>query len=290
MMIFEYTDNSLRIVISTANNYEDDWHNRVQGLWISEKLPKLPDNSSFSDGESITGFREDLLRYLVTYNLPKLQPYIAKIRKTDFSSVNVFFVASSPGSHREIPNKGPPFGHPRLGKLLSQHAAPIEENCPIVAQCSSIGNLGPNSQSYLLSELAISFRKDSAPLGIRRVPQVKLIYPSFSNVKSSFDGMMGGGCLPYAKAANDRQPWLTNHLYQWKASARNRTRSMPHIKCYGRWSGEGLYWFCLTSANLSKSAWGTFNKGAKLEPILRINSYEAGVLFVPKIMVSRKMI
>lgn len=285
-MLFEYVDNSIRLVISTANAYEDDWHNRVQGLWISDKLPQLPESASFNDGESETGFREDLLRYLVTYNLPKLQPYIAKIRKTDFSKVKVFFVASSPGSHREIAKKGQPFGHPRLGKLLSQHSAKIDENCQIVAQCSSIGNLGPNAQSYLLSELAISFRRDSAPVGIRKVPQLKLVYPSFSNVKSSHDGMMGGGCLPYGKAANDKQPWLTSHLCQWKAESRNRNRSMPHIKTYARWSNEGLYWFCLTSANLSKSAWGTFNKSAKLEAILRINSYEAGVLFIPQIMVS----
>lgn len=57
---------------------------------------------------------------------------------------------------------------------------------------------------------------------------------------------------------------------------------MPHIKTYCRWSHRGLYWFCLTSANLSKAAWGAFNRGSKLDAPLRIMSYEAGVLFVPK--------
>lgn len=31
VMIFEYEDGSMRVVVSTANLYEDDWHNRVQG-------------------------------------------------------------------------------------------------------------------------------------------------------------------------------------------------------------------------------------------------------------------
>ena len=42
---------------------------------------------------------------------------------------------------------------------------------------------------------------------------------------------------------------------------------------------------CLTSANLSKAAWGIYNKTAKFEPPLRINNYEAGVLFLPKFIV-----
>lgn len=61
---------------------------------------------------------------------------------------------------------------------------------------------------------------------------------------------------------------------------------MPHIKTYCRWSDRGLYWFCLTSANLSKAAWGAFNKGTKLDTPLRIMSYEAGVLFVPKFVLA----
>ena len=58
---------------------------------------------------------------------------------------------------------------------------------------------------------------------------------------------------------------------------------MPHIKTYCRWTDEnGLFWFILTSANLSKAAWGAFNKGSKLDLPLRIMNYEAGVLFLPK--------
>jgi tyrosyl-DNA phosphodiesterase 1 len=61
---------------------------------------------------------------------------------------------------------------------------------------------------------------------------------------------------------------------------------MPHIKSYCRFGKEGVHWFLLTSANLSKAAWGAFNKSAKFDAPLRVNNYEAGVLFLPKFVVS----
>lgn len=198
---------------------------------------------------------------------------------------SVFFVASIPGGHREAPGRGHDWGHPRVGRLLGQHCAPVDAACPIVAQCSSIGSLGPSVQSWCLADVANSFRRDTAPLGLRRLPAFRLVYPSYANVRASHDGLLGGGCLPYRRAINQKQPWLRQHLSQWRAAGRSRTRAMPHIKTYGRWSADGdrLHWFCLTSANLSKAAWGAFNKGtARLEAPLRIMSYEAGVLFVPK--------
>lgn len=287
MMFFFYKDKSMRIVVSTANLYEDDWHNRVQGMWISDKLPSLPDGMSHvNNGESPTGFREDLMRYLMAYNLPKLQPIIARVRTTDFSKVNVFFVSSVPGTHQES-GKGILFGHLKIDKLLSIHSAPMDDTCPIVIQSSSIGNFGPNPSSYLCSEIASSFSKDSAPLGIRRLPQVKIVYPSLNNVLNSHDQILGGGCLPSDAATFERMKWIKDYLYQWKSSSRNRNRAMPHIKTYCRYSDRGLYWFLLTSANMSKSALGSINKSNKLNLAIRINSYEAGVMFFPRIIINK---
>lgn len=288
MMILFYKDSSLRVIVSTANLYEDDWENRVQGLWISDKLPALPEGVSHTaHGESETGFRGDLMRYLIQYNITKLQPIIARIRESDFSSVNVFFVASVPGSHRDS-GKGIYFGHQRLGTLLSENSAPVDDSSPIWLQCSSIGSLGSSASAYLTGEIATSFKKDSAPVGLRRLPSMKLIYPSLNNVISSHDGMAGGGCLPYDGKVHDKQRWLSDHLYQWKASSRNRNQAMPHIKSYCRFSDRGLYWFVLTSANLSRAAWGIMNKSNKtLNPTLRINSYEAGVAFFPRVILGK---
>lgn len=69
---------------------------------------------------------------------------------------------------------------------------------------------------------------------------------------------------------------------QWKASKINRDRAMPHIKSYTRISRDfkKIPWFVLTSANLSKAAWGTFRQSNY------IMNYEAGVVFIPKFIVS----
>ncbi|XP_055914089.1 probable tyrosyl-DNA phosphodiesterase [Eupeodes corollae] len=284
MMLFGYKDGSMRVVISTANLYEDDWHNRTQGLWISPKLPALPEGCDTSIGESKTNFRSDLMFYLVEYKLPKLQPWMARIRKTDFSEINVFLIASVPGGHREC-NRGHPWGHARLGQLLGNMCLPIDENCPIVCQSSSIGSLGPNVQSWVQNDFLNSLRKDLKPLGLRRIPQFKMIYPSYGNVKNSHDDLLGGGCLPYGKNVDDKQPWLREYLHQWKSKLRHRSQAMPHIKTYTRWSDEGVHWFVLTSANLSKAAWGAFNKNTNMGQCLRIANFEAGVVFLPKVMI-----
>lgn len=77
---------------------------------------------------------------------------------------------------------------------------------------------------------------------------------------------------------------------EWKSDKRHRSKAMPHIKTYARVSpcSHHLAWFHLTSANLSKAAWGKLQepKGKGGSPGLYIMSYEAGVLFLPKLLVS----
>lgn len=200
---------------------------------------------------------------------------------------SVFFIGSVPGGHREGP-RGHPWGHPRVGSLLQKHCAPIDEKIPVVCQSSSIGSLGINVQAWIQHDFLHSLRRDCKPLGVRQLPAFKMIYPSYSNVSRSHDGMLGGGCLPYGKNTNDKQPWLKTHLQQWSSKLRHRSRAMPHIKSYTRFNLEdkSVYWFCLTSANLSKAAWGAFNKNVNISQCLRIANYEVGVLFLPKFVVS----
>ena len=74
---------------------------------------------------------------------------------------------------------------------------------------------------------------------------------------------------------------------RWNSDQVLRTRAMPHIKTYARLSQDWqrMSWFILTSANLSKAAWGMKTKSNNLI----IQSYEAGVLFLPKFMVEFKL-
>lgn len=274
VMLFFYKDNSMRVIISTANLYQEDWDNRVQGLWISERLPALSLGAAGS-GESVTGFRSDLVRFLEHYGHPQLQAYIGRIKKSDFSSVKVFLMSSIPGRHRNDSH-----GHLRLASLLKKHSAPVDPKFPIIMQSSALGNFGNAAHEYLTGEIARSFQCSSGAAS-NATPEVKLMYPSLKNVTESHDGLLGGGCLPYFKNAHSRQPWLNKYLYQWRSKSRNRDRAMPHIKSYCRYSEDGLFWFVLTSANMSKSAWGV-TKGS-----LNINSYELGVAFFPRVVLGK---
>ncbi|XP_018347706.1 PREDICTED: probable tyrosyl-DNA phosphodiesterase [Trachymyrmex septentrionalis] len=79
---------------------------------------------------------------------------------------------------------------------------------------------------------------------------------------------------------HSKQQWLESYLYQWKAKRTGRDRAVPHIKSYTRISpdSKNIPWFVLTSANLSKSAWGN----GRLHYYIR--NYEAGVIFIPKLI------
>lgn len=82
------------------------------------------------------------------------------------------------------------------------------------------------------------------------------------------------------------KPFLHKYLRKWTPpECLHRQNAMPHIKSYARFdpsSGEQsgvLDYAILTSANLSKAAWGSFQKN---ETQLMIRSYELGVMFVPR--------
>lgn len=186
-------------------------------------------------------------------------------------------VTSIPGKHpmNDFQNS---YGHNRVAQLLSKHSAPIDSNSPIVAQSSSLGNFGKWPAYWLAGQFARSFcHVAQPPTRSRKTPNVCVIYPSHKNVEDSHDGLRGGGCLPYGSKFHRKQRWLNAFLHQWRADCRYRSKAVPHIKTYCRWSNNKLFWFILTSANLSIAAWGFLDEG-----ILRITNYEAGVLFLPK--------
>lgn len=81
------------------------------------------------------------------------------------------------------------------------------------------------------------------------------------------------------------QGWLDPHLYDWKSQDSGRESLMPHIKTYTRtYSDEDnrtlIAWHLLTSSNLSRAAWGEYQKD---KTQMYIKSYELGVLFCPSL-------
>ncbi|XP_076760498.1 tyrosyl-DNA phosphodiesterase glaikit [Xylocopa sonorina] len=282
LMILRYKDEGIRVVVSTANLYMDDWENRTQGVWISPHLPPLPESANSNDGESQTYFKRDLQRYLHKYRQPAITEWISAVRRADFSSVNVFFLASVPGRHTGMENDY--WGHKRLSSILSQYAKlpPDAPQWTLVAQSSSIGSLGANYEDWLQQNITSSMSKEN-PRSLKSQPHFQFIYPSLKNYKESFDCQVGSCCLPYSLQTHSKQEWIESHMYQWKAARTARDRAMPHIKTYTRISPDlkKIPWFVLTSANLSKAAWGKVGK----DQSHYIMNYEAGVVFIPQLIV-----
>ena len=96
-------------------------------------------------------------------------------------------------------------------------------------------------------------------------------------------GLLGGGRLPYSRATAVKQPWLQDHLHRWRAEASERSRAPPHIKTYTRPNPASatVPYFILTSANLSKAAWGSVSQAGNSCLIM---SHEAGVVWLPDVV------
>ncbi|NXK77379.1 TYDP1 phosphodiesterase, partial [Amazona guildingii] len=280
MMLLLYEE-GLRVVIHTSNLIADDWHQKTQGIWLSPLYPRLPQGTSGSAGESETNFKSDLISYLMAYNSPTLKEWIDLIQEHDLSETRVYLLGSTPGRYQGSDKEK--WGHLRLRKLLREHALsiPAQESWPVVGQFSSIGSMGADGSKWLCSE----FQESLVPTG-RSVTSLKcdvpvhLVYPTVNNVRQSLEGYPAGGSLPYSIQTAQKQLWLHSYFHKWSAEVSGRSHAMPHIKTYMRSSPDfqKIAWFLVTSANLSKAAWGALEKNGTQ---LMIRSYELGVLFLP---------
>uniref|UniRef100_A0A672H8D2 Tyrosyl-DNA phosphodiesterase 1 n=1 Tax=Salarias fasciatus TaxID=181472 RepID=A0A672H8D2_SALFA len=278
MMLLWYEE-GFRVIILTSNLIRADWYQKTQGMWMSPLFPRLPEGCSASAGESPTFFKRDLLEYLSSYRAPDLQAWIQRVSDHDLSEARVFLVASTPG--RYVGADMERWGHLRLRKLLSQHTDPVpgDEEWPVIGQFSSIGSMGLDKSKWLEGE----FQRTLSTLGRsspRSNPPMHLLYPSVEDVRTSLEGYPAGGSLPYSIQTAQKQLWLHQYFHRWKASSTGRSQAMPHIKTYMRASPDfsQLAWFLVTSANLSKAAWGALEKN---QTQLMVRSFELGVLFVP---------
>lgn len=278
MMLLLYKA-GLRVVIHTANMVPSDWAQKTQAIWVGPLCPRLAPGSQGGDSE--TGFRADLLDYLAAYKDPHINEWCHYIRSHDFSTVKVFLVGSVPGRHTG-PKKSS-FGHLRLRNLLGQHGPSkdlVSNHWPLVAQFSSIGSLGSSAEAWLTGEFLCSLAtvKNSGP-ALQSVP-LKLIFPTVTDVRCSLEGYPAGVSLPYSIRTADKQRWLDSYFHRWRSGRLGRTTASPHVKTYTRLSpsGKQAAWLLVTSANLSKAAWGAFEKNGSQ---LMIRSYELGVLLLP---------
>ncbi|XP_074724680.1 tyrosyl-DNA phosphodiesterase 1 isoform X2 [Strix uralensis] len=281
MMLLLYEE-GLRVVIHTSNLIAEDWHQKTQGIWLSPLYPRLPQGTTGSAGESETNFKSDLISYLMAYNSPTLKEWIDLIQEHDLSETRVYLLGSTPGRYQGSDKEK--WGHLRLRKLLKEHASsiPAQESWPVVGQFSSIGSLGADGSKWLCSEFQESLvaAGSSVTSLLKCDVPIHLVYPTVSNVRQSLEGYPAGGSLPYSIQTAQKQLWLHSYFHKWSAEVSGRSHAIPHIKTYMRPSSDfqKIAWFLVTSANLSKAAWGALEKNGTQ---LMIRSYELGVLFMP---------
>jgi tyrosyl-DNA phosphodiesterase-1 len=186
----------------------------------------------------------------------------------------------------------------------------------IVVQISSIATLGPTNtwlqhtffralsggQTTTTPQQQQQQQQPSPPPPPPR-PNLKIIFPTPDEIHKSLDGYASGGSIhtkPQSPQQIKQLAYLKPLFHHWANDSANgaqldrdtpvkeagRMRAAPHIKTYIRYSGGGgksehkIDWALLTSANLSKQAWGEA-PAARSPDEMRISSYEIGVLVWP---------
>lgn len=316
MIILLRRDDYAQVIIHTANMIPHDWRNMTQGVWKSPLLPRLAHSSDnnnkdrnmlspelpFGSGER---FKVDLLHYLRAYD--SRRPFCTslrdRLRQHDFSAVRGTLIASVPGRHQASnPDTTIQWGYRALLKALEQVSVRNidNKNSEIVVQISSVATLGPTDTwlktKFLHSlEARREFRSTGSGGNSNNI-RTKIVFPTTEEVCRSLDGYDSGSSIHWKIQSPQQQKQLTYMrpmLYHWandsgpeaNSSTLNtiyrgdsgRNRAAPHIKTYTRWNSDGeLDWALLTSANISKQAWGDEKNN-----IMRISSWEIGVLIWP---------
>ncbi|KAL9236902.1 hypothetical protein vseg_011516 [Gypsophila vaccaria] len=271
----------VRVIVHTANLIHVDWNNKSQGVWMQDFPWK--DQHETSNGSQ---FESDLVDYLKALKLPEFSanlPAVGRVKvdasffkKFDYEDAVVRLIASVPGYH-----SGPnlkKWGHMKLRSVLEQSTFDEEfKRSPLIYQFSSLGSLDEKWMMELKSSMSSGSSVDKTPLGSG---DPLIVWPTIEDVRWSLEGYAAGNAIP-SPIKNVEKEFLKKYWAKWKATHTGRCRAMPHIKTFARYSGQNLAWFLLTSANLSKAAWGALQKNSSQ---LMIRSYELGVLFLPNVV------
>ncbi|KAK1507098.1 tyrosyl-DNA phosphodiesterase [Colletotrichum costaricense] len=308
MIVLVRHDDSAQVIIHTANMIAKDWTNMTNAVWRSPILPLLPEKvvdengsagrHSFGTGER---FKYDLLSYLRAYNTrrPILVDLVEKLRRYDFLGVRATLIASVPGRHPIHDTSQTTWGWPALKRALRN--VPVQEGkSEIAVQISSIATLGATDswlQRCLFDSLAESKNKSLATPR----PTYKVIFPTADEIRQSLDGYASGASI-HTKIQSQQQAkqlaYLRPIFCHWANNSPNgkalsddsvvkeagRQRAAPHIKTYIRYGEKSIDWALVTSANISKQAWG---ETASASQEVRIASWEVGVLVWPSLIADK---
>jgi tyrosyl-DNA phosphodiesterase-1 len=159
----------------------------------------------------------------------------------------------------------------------------------------------PSTKSSKLSKLLGGSDASDGQKENTRHPKFNIIFPTPNEIRTSLDGYASGGSI-HTKLQSQPQQKQLEYLHplfcHWKppSPAPNTTPAhklghalrgpaAPHIKTYIRFSStlhKTIDWAMLTSANLSKQAWGDV---VSKKNEIWIQSWEAGVVVWPDLFI-----
>ncbi|KAL8717662.1 MAG: hypothetical protein Q9225_005116 [Loekoesia sp. 1 TL-2023] len=309
MIILFRHDEQAQVIIVTGNFIVRDW-SMCQAIWRSPLLSLLttsigsPNDPSPPLIGSGVRFKKDLLAYLRAYGVKRTGSLTAELDRYDFSSIRAALIASVPGK-QNLWNTDPEtetiWGWPAFRHVFSCIKSTSAEVRPhIVMQCSSVASVGEKWMEDTFLK-ALSVMQSSNIPKSQNKPKFSLVFPTADEIRRSVDGYASGGSI-HMKLQNSAQVrqlhYLRSMLCHWagdqspsSASADGeakgpvrqalRRRAAPHIKTYIRFSDKEMTkidWAIMTSANLSKQAWG---EAATAGGEVKICSYEIGVVVWP---------
>lgn len=273
-----YADDTLRVIIHTANLVYGDLHLKADAAFIQDFPMKEP-------GALTSTFEQDLVTYLQSYRYDVRHLWSTTsaaaavtmdqlMARYDFSSAKAVLIPSVPGYHRgEEIHK---FGHMKLRKTVREKSRVQFDDAAVVCQFSSMGSLNEN---WLHREFGASATGTEANVPIR------LVFPTAEEVRNSVEGYSGGASLP-SDSKNVEKPFLRSLYRRWTTQQDNQNpfalnRNLPHIKTFFRYdsTGHGMQWFVLSSHNISSAAWGQLQKKGQQ---FFVRHWELGVFLSPK--------
>ncbi|KAM7191063.1 putative tyrosyl-DNA phosphodiesterase [Naviculisporaceae sp. PSN 640] len=254
---------------------------------------------------------------------PTCRSIAEELQKYDFSAIRGHLIASVPGRHsihdRDSPTR---WGWAAMKEALK--SVPVRPGkSEIAIQISSIATLGP-TDNWLRNTLFDAFSGGKPQRGGGNLkPEFKIIFPTADEIRASLDGYNSGGSI-HTRISSAQQKkqllYLKPLFYHWGDAGQNQnekengngngngltsppstqTRAAPHIKTYIRYSLShmphnattttttnntvNIDWALVTSANLSKQAWGeALSSSGISNGEMRIASYEIGVLVWPEL-------
>ncbi|KAI0010015.1 phospholipase D/nuclease [Xylariaceae sp. FL0662B] len=303
MIVLFRHDDTAEVIIHTANMISKDWTNMTNGVWRTPPLPRLKnpqESSSQADLEIGSGarFKADLLSYLRAYNTRRdvCKALASELARYDFAAVRGALIASVPGKHdvNDDPSKT------RWGWAGVKHAlrsVPVQPGkSEVVVQISSIATLGA-TDGWLKRTLFNALSSSSPAKADTSKPDFKVVFPTPDEIRRSLDGYASGGSI-HMKIQSSTQTkqlqYMRPLLHHWANDSERgvtsqeggirdagRKRAAPHIKTYIRYGEKSIDWALLTSANISKQAWGEAANGTAQ---VRIASWEIGVLVWPELL------